>query len=239
MGGADTPASEIKLPRGLSTGLVLLLGSLVALMAATIAAFSNRIYVVQKFRSGQIVTAAQADSADDLVGTIATIEGWVWIAAFVLWILWQFRAQRAARELSPVDRFRFTPGWVIGWWFIPIANLWMPFETVRELWKSSEGRLDWPQMPTWSVIGWWWGLFLISIVTFNVASVAANEATTPEAVIRGDSFFIAALVLDIAASILAIAIVRSVRHRQDLAAGSHSLMREGAPPSVPPPPVPI
>jgi hypothetical protein len=232
----DGSISVVKLPRGLGMGLLVLLGIQIVLLAAVVGALANRIQVIEKIRSGQVLGPSEAESADNLVAAAGSIEGWFWIATFVVWILWQFRAQRAARELSSVRRFRFTPGWAIGWWFIPIASFWMPFETVRELWKASEGRPDWPDIPTWSVIGWWWGAFLAWLAALNIASALTEEVVTPDGVIRRDEWFMVALVIGVAATVLAMTIVGAIRSRQDDATELRSLIRPSAPSRIPPPP---
>lgn len=40
---------------------------------------------------------------------------------------------------------QFTPRWAIIWWFIPILNLWKPYQVTVEIIKSSDptvGRTD-------------------------------------------------------------------------------------------------
>ncbi|WP_169829135.1 DUF4328 domain-containing protein [Tsuneonella mangrovi] len=56
----------------------------------------------------------------------------------------------------------FTPGWAVGWFFVPIANLVMPFKVMRELWNCSHmiaiqygGEGD-------GEIKTWWGCYLAS-----------------------------------------------------------------------------
>lgn len=236
MSEVDGPVSVVKLPRKLGLGLLVLLGIQIVLMAAVVGALANRIQVVEKIRSGQVLEPSEAESADNLVAATGRIEGRFWIATFVVWILWQFRAQRAVRKLSSVTRFRFTPGWAIGWWFIPIASFWMPFKAVGELWKASESRPDWPDIPTWSVIGWWWGAFLAWLATLNIAASFTEEVVTPDGVIRRDEWFMVGLVIGVAATVLAMAIVGAVRSRQDDATELRSLVRRSAPAQIPPSP---
>jgi hypothetical protein len=233
----DPLVRSFKRPRALGMGLLVLLGTQIVFMAALIAALMHRLQLIEEIRSGQIVPISDADSADNIVEAVGTVEGWIWITTFIVWILWQFRAQRAARELSPTAQFRFTPGWVIGWWFIPIANLWMPFETVRELWKASEGRPDWPHIRTWPIIGWWWGISLASVVVFNVAAASADEPITADGIVARDAWLIVALAIGIASSFLAMAIVRAVRRRADVAAHVYALFLRGDLPPLPQPPV--
>ena len=52
------------------------------------------------------------------------------IAAIVVECVWQFRAASAARAMGlPAKR---SPGWGVGFWFIPIVNLWMPYQAIRD-----------------------------------------------------------------------------------------------------------
>jgi hypothetical protein len=69
-----------------------------------------------------------------------------------------------------VERLRFTPGWAVGWWFVPFANLVKPFQTVRELWKASDpGAPDWWGSETLPVIGWWWGGYVVFNILDGIA----------------------------------------------------------------------
>lgn len=52
-------------------------------------------------------------------------------AAFILLLVWMFRAATAARRLGiPARR---GAGWAVGGWFIPIGNLWLPCQSLRDM----------------------------------------------------------------------------------------------------------
>ncbi len=52
------------------------------------------------------------------------------IAAIVLFLLWQFRAATTAQRLGyPARR---SPGWGVGFWFVPVVNLWFPYQAIRD-----------------------------------------------------------------------------------------------------------
>ena len=46
------------------------------------------------------------------------------------------RANYNARQLGAAD-MRFTPGWAVGWHFIPIAWFWKPYQAMTEIWRAS------------------------------------------------------------------------------------------------------
>jgi hypothetical protein len=52
------------------------------------------------------------------------------VAIEVIFLVWQHRAATVARALRyPACH---SPGWGVGCWFIPIVNLWMPYQALRD-----------------------------------------------------------------------------------------------------------
>jgi hypothetical protein len=83
------------------------------------------------------------------------------LAIPVLVLRWIYLASANAHALVG-DGMRFKPGWAVGWYFIPVANLWKPYQAMKEIWQVSSGRPDWKKMPAPAVMRWWWGLWLLS-----------------------------------------------------------------------------
>jgi hypothetical protein len=103
----------------------------------------------------------------------------------------------------------------VGWWLIPVANLWKPFQTVRELWKASGGDEAWWRSATWPVIGWWWACWVVFNILYNTTiRFYGSESATVRTYIVGDRVSIAGDLVSIVAAFLAIAIVRAVNARQ-------------------------
>jgi len=148
-----TPAQPLRRTSGLATALVALLAAQIALIVAEILARYIQADILRDLQANGLVTQHTLDRADGWVSGTAAIDGLAFVATVVVWCVWQHHAQANAVVLSGGGT-RFTPGWAVGWWFIPIANLWKPFQTVRELWKSSHGD-GWQTVATWSLLGWW------------------------------------------------------------------------------------
>ena len=70
---------------------------------------------------------------------IAVVAMLVNIATIVVFLIWINRANKNSRALG-AQNMQFTPGWCVGWWFIPIASLWKPYQAVREIWKTSKNH---------------------------------------------------------------------------------------------------
>ena len=231
--GAYVSRSEaphrIRPTRRIADAVVALLATQIFLFGAEALALLNRIRLVGRAREGHFVTLAEIEQADTLVVASAV----VWLVLFavtgIVWCVWQHRAQRNAIELAD-GKLEFTPGWAVGWWFVPFANLVKPFQTVRELWKASHGGDNGRVVATWSVIGWWWGLWLGASVLgrFIVRPGSVHSASD---LIGHDTWEIVANGVAVVAAILAIMIVRSVVALQE---------RAVAPPVLGPlPPMPI
>lgn len=59
------------------------------------------------------------------------------LVALAAFLTWAYRAQRNLPALG-VSRPRFTPGWAIAWYFVPILSLIRPFQVMSETFAGSE-----------------------------------------------------------------------------------------------------
>ncbi len=58
------------------------------------------------------------------------------IGGFVVFLVWQHRAAVAARSIGYPARH--SPGFGVGSWFIPIVNLWLPYQAIRDFRAHSD-----------------------------------------------------------------------------------------------------
>jgi len=96
----------------------------------------NEIRVLQDLRDGNAVSFDRASTSDDLVGMAALFYFGMLILSIVTFSLWTHRAHKNL-ELLAVPSLRFSPGWSVGWFFVPIMNLFRPFQAVAQLWRAS------------------------------------------------------------------------------------------------------
>jgi len=213
------------------------LGAAAVLNVVRVWAISNEAAILRAVRDGRPFSLSDAQASDD---RLAALAGWYLIVIAgtgIAWCVWQHRAQANLRTLGR-SGLEFTPGWAVGWWFVPIAWLWKPFQAVRELWKASDPATDplgWRSARTWPLIGWWWACWIVSGVLSGAGT--AQRGTDIDATLAGDTLVMAALALQVVAAVLAIAIIRQVVARQTaLELAGAGLPR---PPRMPPPPAPM
>jgi hypothetical protein len=98
-----------------------------------------------------------------------TVLGMVGTATAIVWLVWQHRSQADLFAVG-VQGLEFTPGWAVGWWFIPFANFVMPYRAMRELWRRS-GAADAEGQGAERPLQMWWGLYASAIAILLVAEI--------------------------------------------------------------------
>src|ERR1041384_4527256 len=79
----------------------------------------------------------------------------------VISLVWMHQAAKNVRSFN-LWGLRYTPGGVVGWWCVPIASLWMPFQAMKEVWKASDPDnvgsepSSWMNRPVPGIMTLWW-----------------------------------------------------------------------------------
>ncbi len=92
--------------------------------------------------------------------------------AYVAGGFWVYNAACNLRALG-VRGLQNTPGWAVGWFAVPIASLYKPFQVFEELYLASGSPLGWRRLKTPLILRWWWGGWLV----YGLAGYAASALT--------------------------------------------------------------
>ena len=106
---------------------------------------------------------------------VALVQLLVYIVTAVVVLRWIYLANRNVHALGAQSVGG--PAMAVAWYFIPIAYLFMPFQSMREIWKASRQPRDWEVVAAPATIGWWW-LFWIA---GGIAAIAGFRLATEEA----------------------------------------------------------
>lgn len=228
--------APVRSPRGLALALIVLLWAQVAVLGLRALALLNRIRVAGMIDRHEWVSQATANQADAWVRSASGVWVLLFAATIVVWCLWQHRSHQAARALVP--GMDLSAAWAVGCWFVPIVNLFKPFQAMRELWRASEGGPAWRGQATWPVLGWWWATWL----GFNLLGSipGATDGADLDAIRRGDLIGLVSVTLGVSAALLAVQVVRRIGVRLTAATSVAALPSStwGAPVRLPGPPVP-
>lgn len=109
--------------------------------------------------SGQLVPRVEVPRV--LPVGLGFAAGLVGLVTEVLWLIWQHRAHKILHALR-IPGLRFTPGWAVGWWFVPFANFVMPYQVNAELWRATapRGSGSWKSTRVDRILPSWWGLYV-------------------------------------------------------------------------------
>ena len=84
------------------------------------------------------------------------------IAAF-FFIKWTYNAYSNLHAIKAI-RLKYKKGWAIAGWFIPVVNLFMPFQILQEIFLKTQiaAPNTNPTPSSAKKVGWWWALFLFT-----------------------------------------------------------------------------
>ncbi|MFE5936501.1 DUF4328 domain-containing protein [Streptomyces sp. NPDC056470] len=138
------------------------------------------------------------------------------LALGVVFIVWFFRVRKNAGVFAP-DGHRGGPGWAVGAWFVPVANLWWPRTVAAGTWRASRrgaygdgaGKGE-----SLALLNWWWAFWILTSLAGYFAGAVYDDADTVEEFAAGAGFLMGASVVDIVAAVLAILFVRRLTSMQ-------------------------
>jgi len=163
-----------------------------AYIATTIASVAVLRWIADNW--DEFVDAAETGTTldpavDSWVRTLSWLGQFPLLAVQILFIVWCYKTTTVARELGiPARR---SPVWAVGAWFIPVLNLWWPYQSVTDAVPHDD--------PARGDVRGWWALWIAT----NVSAL----------LVFGSAFFSVAVTVAMAVvqSVLAIAAAIAAR----------------------------
>ena len=127
-------------------------------------------------------------------------------------------------------KLRFTPGWAVAWFFVPVLDLIRPYEAVTELWHASGPAIQSYEPASRAApvpVRWWWSLFILWALTGSLGDQLSQA--TSSGVFEGRAahlLMIVSYVVEIPAAILAIQLIGAINQNQER---KHSVSSIGGP----------
>lgn len=120
---------------------------------------------------------AEASLIDVFVGFLALGLLVSIVLSIVFFCMWTHRV--VANSYAFGGRFNeITPGWAVGWYFIPFANLVKPYQALKQAWQTTHDETDAP-----GVLPAWWGLWIASNIIGNISFRLTMNDMAEEAMI--------------------------------------------------------
>jgi hypothetical protein len=138
----------------------------------------------------------------------------VFIVTGVGFLKWIHRANLNCRGFG-AENMTFTPGWAVGWYFIPIMNLVRPYQAMKEIWQVSQNPRAWQTALGSPLLGWWWGLWIANSVLGQAVFRATMNATTIEQLKTSTGISIFAGLAGVPLCLAAIKLVKAIAAMQE------------------------
>lgn len=151
------------------------------------------------------------DLADTLTDVAGAAQALVLVVCAVVFVIWLWRVRRNAEVFAP-DGHRKARAWVIAGWVVPIVSLWYPRRVVVDVWDAS-GTGNKPDGH--GLINAWWTLWLLTIPLGEVLYTAFDRADTSQEIHDAVPQAMLADGLDLAAALLAVALVLRLTRMQN------------------------
>ncbi|MEV5200865.1 DUF4328 domain-containing protein [Streptomyces sp. NPDC053720] len=228
------PQQYLRSPEGLAKAVVVLLAVVAAADLLAVAAGLNSRRVIAAGLENDFATydEAEATLADNLYGTAGVLQSLVSLATAVVFIIW-FRRVRLNAEVFDPSMQPMRPGWAVGAWFVPIANLVLPRRIAGGIWTASaQTNTDgsWRTVPA-TVMNLWWGFWVVSLIASQYATRQSWKAEQPQEILDTTALVMGSDVLDIVAAVFAVLFVRKLTQMQGerAALGTYPLSTPGVP----------
>ncbi|AWK11063.1 hypothetical protein DDQ41_21535 [Streptomyces spongiicola] len=214
------PGRALRSPVGLSYAVIALLGVVIVADLLMVAASVD----MRSFLNGAASGSAGFDEDEANRADYAMAgSGGLYVAALpavaTLFIIWFHRVRWNAEVFAP-DTQRRTPGWAIGAWFIPIANLWIPRGIAADVLRASRTDPYGGAPVGRGLLNAWWGAWVWAVVFDRYASRMYDRAQGADAIHYAAGLMTAGAGFDLLAAVLAVLFVRrltAMQHAKALA----------------------
>jgi hypothetical protein len=195
---------------------ICLLLACLALEGATMASgFSHRA-LVARLAAGATLVPNDAGGSDARDRAIVLLKLVALLGAGVFWLTWLHRAY-GNLALVGSKRSRFSRGRAVGYWFIPLVNLVLGYQVMKDLWLRSDSLNDrdgYDSLPAPTYLTGWWGTSVSWGVLGRLVAYMARDARTPLELTNATDMGMLVNAVGVVAALLAIKVVWEIDRRQ-------------------------
>ncbi len=202
-----SPRARAKL---VTAALVLDLAALVVVGAL----LWDSLGVARAIIAGDEVSEASFAMLERRGSEMELIAGCLLVACAVMFCLWTYRVAKNAAAMGA--RLTISPGWSVGYYFIPIVSWWMPYSAMTQVWDASDPdpRSDPYQSHSHALLLGWWLSWLASRGVHLVVS-RWEEPADAQAWADQITLGFVGLAVEAVAVVLAITLVWKLTRRQE------------------------
>ena len=119
--------------------------------------------LIEKARNGDVESAAALIPLVERSDMVALVELGLFLVTTVMFFIWFYRIVVNCVGFG-AQGMRFSPGGSVGWFFVPVVNLWFPKQAMDEACRVSTDPANWQSVRSPALVGVWWGLLIANSV---------------------------------------------------------------------------
>ncbi|MBT8044423.1 MAG: DUF4328 domain-containing protein [Verrucomicrobiae bacterium] len=165
---------------------------------------------MQQYQSEDYLLQEGPSKLDNIIQLSGTAYGLLAIITMVIFAVWINRSCKNAWLLDP-PRMRITPGWSVGYYFIPILNLWKPFVSMKEIRSASYGN----DHSLRGILPMWWMFWIISGILAQIVLRMYLNVESEDSYLMACKLDLISVPVDVILNYLAIVVVTSITIAQE------------------------
>jgi hypothetical protein len=167
---------------------------------------------------GQKFLPATLQANDTRYAAAATLVTLALLPTTIVFLMWVHRAYRNLPALG-AKGLEHTPGWAVGWYFVPIANLVKPYQAMAETWRNSDPDAIGAPFTAISIapVLCWWLAFLARNFTAQIVVAVYQvepQRQTIQNLASATMWEIVIRAVSIVAALLAILVIHTIDKNQ-------------------------
>ena len=153
----------------------------VGISIISLASEAAEYFLLQKMASGTKVPHSQVEANDWRQQVVSSTQLVLMLLSFIAMVLWAYRAYENLHRLHKMPRPQYSEG-AAGWgWFVPVLNLWYPYQVMKDIWYLTQRYAQPDDAPRFerdrNLIGGWWGLRLFTFFAGRGIRAPSDGAT--------------------------------------------------------------
>jgi len=125
-------------------------------------------HLMDRVIAGDLPTLGELTASDHRQAISGALQLAMIVVGAVAFLVWFSPAYKNLTALG-ADGLRFSSGWAVGAWFVPVLNLWRPKQIADDIWRASDPTEEADQGDVWrnkavpALLHLWWVLWIIEI----------------------------------------------------------------------------
>ncbi|MGZ4074372.1 MAG: DUF4328 domain-containing protein [Bacteroidia bacterium] len=164
-------------------------------------------------KNGIAVTPDVANANDSRQQMIVLVNALLLITSSILFLVWIYRAYENLYSLK-INHLSCTPGWAVGYWFVPVISLFKPYVIVKEIWDETQAyvlpQAEKKNIAKGYIIGLWWTLYLLSIFSSYFVVLFFGDKTSIDGLIAGTIALIVSNIFLIVVKVVTLVMINKI-----------------------------